>query len=131
MPIGDLVRSFYADLWNNWDNDAVDRILAPEFVFRGSLGNQTRGRDEWRQYRDLIRAGSSDFFNQIQTLVIEGDDAAVRLVYSGTHDGPFAGLPPTGRRFSYSGAAFFTARDGLLTTAWVLGDLASVREQLS
>ena len=65
------------------------------------------------------------------TLVCEGSSAAARLTYTGTHTGPLLGLPATGRRFEYAGAAFFTATDGLLTSAWVLGDLASLREQLS
>jgi hypothetical protein len=41
------------------------------------------------------------------------------------------GFPPTGRWFSYSGAAFFTATDGLLSDAWVLGDLDTLRSFLA
>jgi hypothetical protein len=40
-------------------------------------------------------------------------------------------MPATGRSFGYDGAAFFTGRDGALRSAWVLGDLAALREQLS
>ena len=125
-----LVRRFYEDLWNRWDDEAVDELLDEHFAFRGSLGTETRGRDDWRGYRDAIRAGSSDFHNEVETLVTEGARAAARLRYTGTHTGPLAGLTPTGRSFSYSGAAFFTAESGRLTSAWVLGDLTALREQL-
>ena len=125
-----LVQAFYIELWNRWDDDAVDTVLAPDFTFRGSLGNETRGRAGWREYRDLVRAGSSDFHNDVQILVVDGTQAAARLLYSGTHDGPLAGIAPMGARFSYAGAAFFTAHHGQLTSAWVLGDLGSLREQL-
>jgi steroid delta-isomerase-like uncharacterized protein len=125
-----LVRRFYDDLWNRWDDTAVDELLAEGFAFRGSLGTHTHGRDEWREYRDAIREGSSDFHNEVVTLVADGDRAAARLRYSGTHTGHLAGMPPTGRRFAYSGAAFFTAEAGRLTSAWVLGDLTALREQL-
>jgi predicted ester cyclase len=125
-----LIGRFYDDLWNRWDDEAVDDVLAEGFAFRGSLGTQTRGRDEWRLYRDTIREGSADFHNEVVTLVVQGDHAAVRLLYTGTHGGHLAGLPPTGRHFSYSGAAFFTAHASRLTSAWVLGDLSSLREQL-
>ena len=130
LLIQTLIERFYDDLWNRWDDAAVDDVLSDGFSFRGSLGNETRGRDEWRRYRDLIRAGSSDFHNDVQELVVDGDRAAARLLYSGTHVGAFAGLPATGRRFTYAGAAFFTAADGRLASAWVLGDLAGVRAQL-
>jgi steroid delta-isomerase-like uncharacterized protein len=125
-----LVEAFYSTLWNRWDDAAVDDVLAEDFTFRGTLGNQTRGRDGWRAYRDLVRAGSSDFHNDVRSLVVDGDQASARLLYTGTHDGTLAGMAATGRRFTYAGAAFFTARDGRLADAWVLGDLAALRAQL-
>jgi predicted ester cyclase len=130
MSTESLVRAFYEDLWNSWDDRLVDSVLSPSFEFRGSLGTSTTGRDGWRSYRDTVRGGSSDFHNAVVTLVCEGPSAAARLRYSGTHTGPLLGLPATGRRFEYAGAAFFTVEDGLLASAWVLGDLTTLREQL-
>lgn len=126
-----LVRRFYDRLWNNWDDQSVDRTLATTFTFRGSLGQETSGRDGWRAYRDRIRRGASDFHNEIVTLIAARDQAAVRLLYSGTHTGDLLGLAPTGGSFTYAGAAFFTAADGFLTSAWVLGDLDRLRSQLT
>jgi predicted ester cyclase len=129
--IPDLVSVFYGRLWNAWDDEAVGHTLAPGFTFRGSLGQSTSGRDGWRAYRDLIRQGAPDFHNKVVDLVVDGSRAAARLEYSGTHQGPLLSIPPTGRRFTYAGAAFFTADGGLLTDAWVLGDLAGLRAQLT
>jgi steroid delta-isomerase-like uncharacterized protein len=128
--ISELVRSFYDDLWNRWDETQVDDVLSPDFAFRGSLGTSTVGRDGWRTYRDMIRSGSADFHNHVVTVVAEDTSAAARLLYSGTHTGPLLDLPATGRRFEYAGAAFFTVEDGLLASAWVLGDLEGLRRQL-
>jgi len=80
-----LVRRFYDRLWNAWDDLAVDETLAPDFVFRGSLGEQTTGRDGWRAYRDQVRRAAPDFSNEIVDLVAVADLAAARLLYSGTH----------------------------------------------
>lgn len=88
------------------------------------------GPDGWRGYRDAIRAASPDFHNEIVELVVDADRAAARMEYSGTHAGTLLGHPPTGRRFSYSGAAFFRAGDGLLIEAWFLGDLEALETQL-
>ncbi len=126
----DLVRSFYDDLWNRWDDAQVPAVLSPTFEFRGSLGTVSIGRDGWLDYRQVVRSGSADFHNQLVTLVCDGDRAAARLLYSGTHTGPLLDLPATGRRFEYAGAAFFTVADGLLASAWVLGDLEGLRRQL-
>jgi steroid delta-isomerase-like uncharacterized protein len=126
-----LVRRFYEEAWNAWDDGVVEEILATDFVFRGSLGDEVRGRDGWRAYRDKIRAGSPDFHNEIVDLVLSPNRAAARLRYTGHHRGDLLGVPATGRAISYSGAAFFTARDGELSAAWVLGDLDSLRRQLA
>jgi steroid delta-isomerase-like uncharacterized protein len=104
--------------------------LAADFRFRGSLGDQTEGRDGWRRYRDKIRSGSPDFHNEIVDLVVTGDRVAARLLYRGTHSGPLLGIPASGRSFSYAGAAFFTVAGDRLAEAWVLGDLAALRAQL-
>lgn len=126
-----LIEAFYSQLWNRWDDLAVDRVLSEDFRFRGSLGTETVGRDGWRAYRDTVRSGSSDFHNTVVTLVVNGNQAAARLEYTGTHDGPLLGIAPTGRTFNYAGAAFFEAKNGLLERAWVLGDLTALREQLA
>lgn len=119
--VRDLVRRFYDRLWNDWDDAAVDDTLAVNVTFRGSLGTRTSGRDEWRVYRDQIRCGAPDFHNEVVDLIADGQQAAARLRYSGTHRGPLLGLPATGRPFAYAGAALFIAAEGFLTDIWVLG----------
>lgn len=131
MDVRDLVGRYYEQLWNEWNDTMVHEVLSAGFMFRGSLGTETRGRDEWRRYRDTVSSGASDFHNEVVQLVIDGDEAAARLAYTGTHTGRLADLPPTGRRFAYAGAAFFVARDGVLGCGWVLGDLAGLGRQLS
>jgi steroid delta-isomerase-like uncharacterized protein len=125
-----LVHRFYAVAWNAWDDAVVDELLAPEFTFRGSLGDEVRGRDGWRGYRDQVRAGVPDFHNEVVDLVATGDRAAARLRYTGHHHGELLGVPGRGAPIDYSGAAFFSARDGRLAGAWVLGDLDALRAQL-
>lgn len=130
-PISDLIVRFYEDLWNAWDDAAVEHVLAADFAFRGTLGAETVGRDGWRSYRDTIRSAAPDFRNEILDLVVDGERGAARLRYTGTHQGPMLGIAATGRPFVYHGAAFFDAHAGLLVRAWVLGDLDGLRQQLA
>lgn len=128
--VRELVRRFYADAWNRWDDSVVDGLLAPDFTFRGSLGATVRGRDGWRAYRDQVRAAVPDFHNEVVALVVESRTAAARLHYTGHHHGVLLGVRGSGGAINYPGAAFFTASGGLLTDAWVLGDLDTLRTQL-
>jgi predicted ester cyclase len=45
--------------------------------------------------------------------------------------GEFLGYPPTGRHVKWIGAAFFTGDENKLRDIWELGDLDSLRGQLS
>jgi len=67
--IGALIETFYDELWNRWNDSAVEDTLDAAFEFRGSLGQTTVGRDGWRSYRDTVRAGSADFHNEVRDLV--------------------------------------------------------------
>jgi steroid delta-isomerase-like uncharacterized protein len=128
--MNELVRRFYSDVWNRWDEASVDELLADDFVFRGSLGDDVRGRHGFRRYRDKVRAAFPDFDNEVIDLVVAPGRAAARLRYRGHHRGEILGIPPTGAFITYSGAAFFTAVDGRLAEVWVLGDLDHLRTQL-
>jgi predicted ester cyclase len=105
-----LVRRFYDELWNRWDDAAVDDLLDEAFVFRGSLGDAVRGRDGFRAYRDKVRAAFPDFHNEIVDLIAGDGRAAARLRYSGHHRGEILDVAPTGAAIAYAGAAFFTGR---------------------
>jgi len=126
-----LVRRFYEVLWNAWDDDAVQDVLANTFRFRGSLGTETFGCAGWRQYRDMVRSASPDFHNEVVELVCENGHAAARLTCTGHHLGHLLGIPPTGRAFHYSAAAFLECVDGRIANGWALGDVEDLRAQLS
>jgi predicted ester cyclase len=125
-----LVHRFYADAWNRWDDVVVSELLDTDFRFRGSLGDEVRGLEGWRSYRDHVRAAVPDFHNEVLDLVVSEERAAARLRYTGHHHGVLLGVQGSGGLIDYAGAAFFTASHGKLSSAWVLGDLDSLRRQL-
>jgi predicted ester cyclase len=124
------VERFYSDVWNRWEDGAVDELLTADFVFRGSLGDQAEGRGGFRAYRDKVRSAFPDFRNEVLEIVADGEHAAVRLRCTGRHGGELFGIAATGRSVAYDAAAFLRARDGQLCEVWVLGDLERLRDQL-
>ncbi len=54
-----------------------------------------------------LRKGFSDVQWQLEEMVAENDTVAVRWTSTGTHDGEFMGLAPTGKKFKISVMNFY------------------------
>lgn len=125
-----LVQSFYDRIWELGDEIAATTLLARDFKFRGSLGTTTQGHEPFLAYVRSVRTSLAQYHCEILTCVTEGDQAFAHMKFSGSHVGPFRGYPPTGKLIQWHGAALFSFDAGLITELWVLGDLASLDEQL-
>ncbi len=125
-----LVRRYYDELWNAWNFELAEKVLAPKLRFRGSLGVDVEGLAGFLRYMQMVRAAFPDFHNDIEALIAEGDQVAARLRYTGTHQGPLFDLAPTGKKISYGGAALFRIAGEHIVEGWVLGDTVSLRRQL-
>ena len=117
-------------MWNKFDKKVFAEILSEDIVFRGSLGQVKHGFDELSEYVDLIQTAFPDFHNRIVETITEGNKTFARLVYTGTHRGELFGVPPTGRRIEYVGAAVFTIVADKIAEVWVLGDVYGLLQQL-
>jgi steroid delta-isomerase-like uncharacterized protein len=125
------VRRFYDEIWNRADLTAIPDLLAADVTFRGSLGPVLTGPAEFADYVREVTAALGDYHCEIESLVADGDRVAARMTFSGVHRGPLLGISATGRQVSWAGAAFFTFADGQIADLWVLGDLDSLRRQLT
>jgi predicted ester cyclase len=117
-----VVRRFYDELWNRWGLEVADEVVSETVEFRGSLGKWARGRNAFKAYVEALRRAFPDWRNEIDEMVAAGDRVAVRMTWSGTHEGTIDGIEPTGARVEYCGAAFFLIKSGVIEKAWVVGD---------
>ena len=124
MPEGNekIVERFYRELWNNWDLDVAEEVLAEDFVFRGTLGSTLEGREAFKGYAEKVRAAFPTWHNRIDETISCGDRVVTRMTWSGTHEGELQGVKATGARVEYVGAAIFRLSGGRIEEAWVVGD---------
>ncbi len=126
----EMVRQWYERMWNQWDESVFGEILDPEAKLRGSLGNEHHGYAGVSEYMRFVRAAFPDFQNRIEDMLEEGNKVFARLAYAGTHRGPLFGIPASGRKIEYSGAALFTFERGRIVEVWVLGDIDHLKRQI-
>lgn len=67
----------------------------------------------------------------IDDLVVENDTIALHGVFQGTQKGPFAGIPPTGRRVAVPVMLFYRIAGGKISQHWMQMDGASLMQQLT
>ena len=125
-----LIGRFYDEVWNRGREQVAQEILAPSFRFRGSLGPEARGPDEFIGYTRSVHAAVAEFTCAVEELIVDGPRAAARMTFSGRHRGVLFGVAPTGRYLSWSGAAFFSSTDGRISELFVLGDVDDLKRQL-
>jgi steroid delta-isomerase-like uncharacterized protein len=127
----DLVERFYYEVWNKPDEAVAREILHGDFRFRASLGPERRGPDGFIDYLRAIHQALADYTCIIDDLVCSDDRAVARMTFKGIHRGRFFEIPPTGKEIKWMGAAFFRTDGNKIAELWVLGDVDSVKQQLS
>lgn len=116
----DVVRSYYEEVLNGRDLDAVGRYFADQRLVEG------------------VRRGCFSYFEafpdlhvSIDELIAEGDRVFCRSTMTGTHDGEYKGIPATGRHISSESAEVFQVADGRFTGYWCLANVAGLMRQLT
>lgn len=98
--------------WSGGDVDALDDVFAASYIRRGRKSRFSR--DELKASILEIRNGFPDLDMNI-TRVVEGEsDLALHWTSTGTLQDEYLGLPPTGRKYSVSGASFARFEDDLI-----------------
>jgi steroid delta-isomerase-like uncharacterized protein len=124
-----LVSRYYDEVLTQRNLAALDDLLAPDFA--SWLPDGTRlGR---AAYRDAILA-SHEAFPDLAVEVLdqlgEGEKVATRWRATGTHRGPFAGIPATGRSVAITAMHLHRVADAKLTEHWEEIDLLRLMRQL-
>jgi steroid delta-isomerase-like uncharacterized protein len=74
--------------------------------------------------------GLPDLSVAIEAMVAADDKVAASFVYAGTQDGPYLGVPPTGKTLRFTSCDIFRIRDGLIAEHWGMGDIAGTLAQM-
>ena len=113
-----LYRDFVEIVINKRQPEAAGRFMSDGLIEHNANIAQV-GRSK---FLAAVLAGFSDYHGEIQDIVAEGDKIVVRTVWTGTQDGPFLGLPPSGRNLKFTTADFFRIENGKLAEHWDVVD---------
>jgi steroid delta-isomerase-like uncharacterized protein len=124
-----LARRWFEDLFSRGNLDAANEILSAEFVDHLTHEDE-RGLEELKHYVSIYRSAFPDMQDSVEDIVAEGDKVVVRWTSSGTHQGEFMGVAPTGRHVTFTGMRLFRIADNKIVESWVNIDERGLQEQL-
>ena len=116
----ELVRRDYEEVLNGRNLDADGDYYADERIVEG------------------VRRGCFSYFTafpdlhvSLDELIAEGDAVFLRSTMTGTHDGEYKGIPPTGRHVAAETAEVFRIVEGKFVGYWCLANVAGLMRQLT
>lgn len=127
----EIVRKWIDEGFSRGNLELADQLVHEGFVNHTALQGHTPGLDGLKKAVTALRAAFPDLKVRIDDVVSEGDRVAVRDEIQATHQGPFNGVPATGRKVSVSRISFYKVKDGKIAEAWSQLDMTGLMRQLT
>ncbi len=121
----------YVRTWDaRSDGSLVDEVMAPDVVDHDPAPFQGPGPEGFKEFFEYMRNAFPDLNIEPEHMVATDDDVAIAYTLTGTHQGEFLGVEPTGREISARGVQIARFRDGQIAERWGSSDELSILQQL-
>ena len=108
----------------------IDDLVAPDVQIHMPLPVDAPGPQAFRQLWAMLLRGLPDLHLTIEDLLEEGDKVVMRASVTGTHQGQYRGLPPTGNSIAYEEIFIWRFAGGRIAEMWGVVDVFSQMQQL-
>jgi len=126
-----VFRQIVEEIFNQGNISLFDELVAPDFIEHEELPPGIPvGREGAKVLFTQLRSAFPDFKAEIEDLIAEGDRVVVRMKWTGTHEGEFMGIPPTGRSISIEVIDIVRFESGKFVEHWGIMDNMGMMQQL-
>lgn len=124
-----FVRRLIEEVIGRGNFPLVDELVAPDYVGHSS-SPEINTREGHKQFLAALRRAFPDLEIKIEDQIAEGDQVVTRWTARGTHQGEFAGIPPTGKQVVMNGIDIDRIASGRLVECWTKSDDLGLLQQL-
>jgi steroid delta-isomerase-like uncharacterized protein len=125
-----VARRLFEEVFNKKNLALAGELLAPGAVSHTAPPGTADGPEGLRQVATMLSSAFPDHHHTIEDMIAEGDKVVVSATFSGTHQGAFMGIPPTGKHFSQREIHILRITDGKLAEHWAVTDGLAMLRQL-
>jgi predicted ester cyclase len=113
-----LVRWWWAEVWVKGNVNAMDEIMAPNYVDHPNLPGLSPGPEGMKQALSTYRTAFPELQATLDDIFAAGDRVVLRWSARDTHLGDWLGVPPTGHHFTMSGITIYRIAKGKAVEGW-------------
>jgi steroid delta-isomerase-like uncharacterized protein len=126
--------SRFCDAMNSGDAEliakTIDEVVEPDVLIRTPLPVEATGAQALKEVFARLHRVFPDLHITVEDLIAEGDKVVGRNLVTGTHQGDYMGVPPTGKSVAYDEIFIFRFRNGRIAETWGVVDVLSQMKQL-
>jgi steroid delta-isomerase-like uncharacterized protein len=108
----------------------IDEVVEPDVQIRTPLPIEATGAQALKQVWAMLLRAYPDLHVTVEDVIAEGDKVVTRNVVTGTHQGEYMGLAPTGRSVTYNEIFVFRFEGGRIAETWGVVDVLAQMRQL-
>ena len=125
-----ILRRFFEEIYNQGDLHVADEIVAVNYLNHNLVPGESPGREGLKEFVAYLRRTFPDLRITVEDQVAEDDKVTTRFTITGTQQGEFAGIPPTGKPVTVSALNIHRIRAGKIREGWLNWDALGMMQQL-
>jgi steroid delta-isomerase-like uncharacterized protein len=126
----EIVRRTHDEVWSKGNMTVADELYAVDYVAHWISGLDTRGLEEFKKFVIEARAVFSDYTENIEQIVAEGDLVVTRFSSHGTFKGKIMGIPSNDKRVTVQEIAIHCIVNRKIVEQWTIRDSLGLMQQL-
>lgn len=120
----------FAEAANTGNYDLFDEVVASDSIDHDPAPGQLAGPKGYRALFTEMRNAFPDMKAEPVELVADEDAIAFAYTFTGTHKGPFMGIPATGKKVTIRGMQISKFRNGKMVERWGSSDQLGILQQI-
>jgi steroid delta-isomerase-like uncharacterized protein len=126
----ELVRRCIEQVVNTGNLNAIDELVATDYVYHEPTAGEKRGRDGYKQLITMYRNAFPDVRLTVEQQIAEGDLVVTRWTARGTHRGELFGASPTNKQVNVQGILISRISNGKVVEEFESYDALGMLRQI-
>ena len=124
-----LARDHFTRVWNHGEFDTA--VLTDDYQVHTHIGgHETYTFNEFQGFVTQARESMPDLRKEPDDVFATDDKVTIQYTMTGTQEGEFKGIPPTGEEVEIADVAIYRIEDGELAESWLVADFLRAMKQL-